>query len=166
MPEKVGVSMRKQFLLLPFLIILTSCEFIERKMTSEEILQEEIQALDWNDVDRFPLFDNCDENSSKTQQKECFVLTMNEYFYKVLDAPGMVATKEIRDTILVFLEVDNKGKFRIDKIEIDSLLQKEFPFLESELLKSVDSLRPVTPGYKRGIPVKTQFVLPIAIQTE
>ena len=77
----------------------------------------------------------------------------------------MVAVREVYDTVKVNFEVASDGKLSILEIKMDTLLQKEFPNLETWLLQSIDSLQPVAPAYKRGIPVKTQFTLPVIIQT-
>ncbi len=77
----------------------------------------------------------------------------------------MVAARDIYDTVKVKFEVSSKGELSIRDIEIDTLLQKEFPHLEQWLMQSIDSLQPVAPAYKRGIPVKTQFTLPVIIKT-
>ena len=77
----------------------------------------------------------------------------------------MVAVREVYDTLKVNFEISSSGQLSILEIKMDSLLQKEFPDLEMWILQSIDSLKPVAPAYKRGIPVKTQFTLPVIIKT-
>jgi hypothetical protein len=77
----------------------------------------------------------------------------------------VVAVRDVYDTIKVNFEVSREGKLSILQIKMDTLLQKDFPNLEAWLLQSIDSLKPVAPAYKRGIPVKTQFTLPVIVKT-
>ncbi|HLW33679.1 MAG: hypothetical protein WBA61_13405 [Aequorivita sp.] len=156
-----------QRLFLVFLsFLVTSCQFFEtEKVSSEEIFEDEIKTINWKDVDRYPSFPNCENSLEKLEQKDCFINTISSHLYKTISREDMVAVREIYDTVKVNFEVGSSGKLSILQIEIDSLLQKEFPDLEMWILNSVDSLQPVAPAYKRGIPVKTQFTLPVVIKT-
>ena len=51
------------------------------------------------------------------------------------------------------------------QMQMDSLLQKDFPHLQDSLHYSLEALQLVAPAYKRGIPVKTQFMLPIIVKS-
>lgn len=156
-----------QNLLLIFLLFLaTSCQFFEtEKVSSEEIYKEEMETINWKDVDRYPAFSNCENSLEKPEQKECFINTISSHLYKSISHEKMVALREVYDTVKVNFEVGSDGKLTILEIKMDTLLQKEFPNLEKWLLQSIDSLQPVAPAYKRGIPVKTQFILPVVIKT-
>ncbi len=157
----------KHALLLVFLSLLaTSCQFFEtEKVSSEEIYKEEMQTIDWKDVDRYPSFPNCKNTLEKPEQKACFINTISTHLYKSISHENMVAVREVYDTVKVNFEISGEGQLSILEIKMDTLLRKEFPNLETWLLQSVDSLRPVAPAYKRGIPVKTQFTLPVVIKT-
>jgi len=48
---------------------------------------------------------------------------------------------------------------------MDSLLKNDFPNLETLIHSSIESLKPLAPAYKRGIPVKTRFTLPVIVKT-
>lgn len=124
-----------------------------------------MEAIDWKDVDRYPSFSNCDNILEKPEQKDCFINTISSQLYRSVNHEGMVATRKVYDTVKVNFEVSSSGQLSILEIKIDTLLKKEFPNLEMWLLQSIDSLQPVAPAYKRGIPVKTQFTLPVIIKT-
>lgn len=158
--------MIKRFHLVFLLLLATSCQFFEtEKVSSEEIYKDEIKTIDWKDVDRYPSFANCQNSLEKPEQKACFINTISSHLYKSISHEEMVAVREVYDTIKVNFEVGTDGNLTILEIKIDTLLQKEFPNLEKWILQSIDSLQPVAPAYKRGIPVKTQFTLPVIIQT-
>lgn len=155
---------RPLFILL--LLLATSCQFFEtEKVSSETIYKEEIKTIDWKDVDRYPSFPNCENVLEKPLQKDCFINTITSQLYKSISDEGIVATREIYDTVSVNFEISSAGDLSILKIKMDSVLKREFPDLENWILQSVDSLRPIAPAFKRGIPVKTQFTLPVIIRT-
>ncbi|HPE82593.1 MAG TPA: hypothetical protein PLV43_02645 [Aequorivita sp.] len=158
--------MIKHLHLVFMLLLVTSCQFFEtEKVSSEEIYKEEIRTIDWKDVDRYPSFSNCENTLEKPEQKECFINTISSHLYKSISREGMIATRDVYDTVKVNFEVSSSGQLSILEIKMDTVLQKEFPDLEMWLLQSIDSLKPVAPAYKRGIPVKTQFILPVIIKT-
>lgn len=158
--------MTQRFLFALFFVLATSCQFFEtEKVSSEEIYKEEMQTIDWKDVDRYPSFSNCENALEKPEQRDCFINTINTHLYKSINHIDMVAVREVYDTVKVNFEVSSSGKLSILEIQMDTILQKEFPNLEMRLLQSIDSLKLVAPAYKRGIPVRTQFTLPVIIQT-
>ena len=156
-----------QRLFLVFLLLLaTSCGFFDtEKVSSDIIYEDEMESINWKDVDQYPSFASCTDLLDKPEQKDCFINTISKQLYQDISSRNMVAVREVYDTVKVKFEVGNSGRLSILEIEIDTLLQKEFPDLEKLIIDSVDSLQPVAPAYKRGIPVKTQFVLPVIVST-
>lgn len=153
--------------LLVFLLTAVSCQFFDtKKITPEEVYGEEIKSIDWNEVDQYPVFPACSTLMEKRQQKECFENTMGNHIYQSLQKKGFVAHFDINDTLLLNIKVEKDGKISVVELEVDSLLQAYFPNLREVIFKSVDSITIVEPAYKRGIPVKTQFILPLVLQTQ
>ena len=158
--------MKYSFLFFIILFLATSCQFFEtEKVSSDTIYKEEMKTINWKDVDRYPSFSNCENTLEKPAQQECFINTISTQVYKSLNHENIIATREVYDTIKVNFEVGSNGELSIIAIKIDTILQKEFPDLEAWLLQSIDSLQPIAPAYKRGVPVKTQFTLPVIIRT-
>lgn len=159
--------MIQRLFLIGLLMLVTACQYFEtEKVSSEEIYKEEIQTIDWSEVDDYPTFANCEDKIEKLAQQQCFIQTITSHIYEAVGKGNIVAVREIQDTLKLNFEVNNEGRLSILNIEIDSILQTEFPNLKRLIVNSVDSLQPVAPAYKRGIPVKTQFTLPIIIQTD
>ena len=53
--------MRKTLIIISF-FLLNSCEFdfkIDKKISKDEFLQEELKSFNWNEVDQYPVFENC-----------------------------------------------------------------------------------------------------------
>ena len=66
---------------------------------------------------------------------------------------------------MLSFSVSEKAQISILQMQMDSLLQKDFPHLQDSLHYSLEALQLVAPAYKRGIPVKTQFMLPIIVKS-
>ncbi len=146
--------------------LVTSCQFFDtEKVSSDTIFEDEMEMINWKDVDRYPSFPRCENEIEKPRQKDCFINTISSRLYQNISDKNIVAVREVYDTVKVKFEVASSGRLSILEIRMDTILQMEFPGLESLILHSVDSLQPIAPAYKRGIPVKTQFILPVIVQT-
>lgn len=161
--------MKHKYLIILLSLILVSCQFFEtEKISTQTFYEEEIQTINWNDIDQYPVFVHCEDFSEKKDQERCFTSTLLNVFMKAVEdqVSENMLNVSIQDTIFLTLNVSEKAKFSMQKIEMDSLMIRIFPFLKEALLGRVDSLQLRAPAYKRGIPVKTEFTLPIVITTE
>jgi len=145
----------------------TSCQFFEtEKITSETFLKEEIKLINWKDVDSYPVFKECEGESEKQKIKSCFEATLSNHLYNSIKSDSIIVSSDLNEEVLIEFIVNEKGKLKINSMVIDSLLQAELPLLKHNILESIDLLQPIAPAYKRGIPVRTTFKLPILIKTD
>ncbi len=143
-----------------------SCEYFEtKKISSETFVKEEIKSINWRDVDQYPIFKNCELVSNKEQQKSCFESTLSSYIYQSINSKETIVTTDLNETVTIDFIVDEKGKLMITSMIVDSLISAQIPLLEKNIKKVMDSIQPIAPAYKRGIPVKTSFQLPLEIKT-
>lgn len=153
----------KPFLLV-FLIILTSCDYFQsKKVSTEHLLEEEVQAINWNDVDDYPTFSNCDEATTNQEKKACFEDYLHNLMASHLGTQNIVVTDDVSDTVFLKIHIDKKGHFSIGIIEMDSITQAQIPQLDSILRHSFDSLPKIYPAIKRSQQVATEFSLPIIV---
>lgn len=144
-----------------------SCEgLITQKKSSEEFLEEELKTINWNDVDTYPLFEGCNENDSKDLQKKCFETFIHNHINGHLNQEELISGVPIFDTLMISLQLTGKSQVSVLGIEGDSLTFSTFPELKQRLSESLNSLPQAAPALKRGVPVKTQFTLPLVIKTE
>ncbi|MDT0643853.1 hypothetical protein RM553_13525 [Zunongwangia sp. F363] len=158
----------KRILLLVFpVLILSACNFETKKISSEEVLDQESKALNWKEVDEYPAFEDCQQETELKRAKACFESKVATNIYSYLARQQPVVTKSIDDTLVIYLEISKQGKPRIDSIvSIDSTLAGELPKIEEWLYQSIDSLPKIYPASKRGIPVSTVFKMPVHIKAE
>lgn len=158
----------KNWLILVVLSVLfQSCQYFEtEKISSETFIEDEIKSINWKDVDQYPIFSNCESFTEKELQKSCFEITISSQLYKVINSENTIVTSDLNETLVLDFLVDEKGKLTITSMKIDSLLKVQIPLLETNIIQGIKTLQPIAPAYKRGIPVKTTFKLPLVIKTK
>lgn len=153
-------------LLVLFLFSLVSCQYFDKQIPIEkDLLDKEIQAINWGQVDEFPSIINCDSVTDRTQRQNCFIQNLSQIIQQKLDTTKTAIifpkhdTIQVKVTILadatIQFETQTTDSISYNKTKIDSILQ-------TRLIDFPD----IKPATKRGIPVKTQFILPIILKTE
>ncbi len=157
----------KRIGIIVLLFVTASCQFFDtEKITSETFYEEEMKAIEWEEVDQYPTFSVCDQITEKAEQRECFTNTIKERLYLMLIDKNLSLRDEISDTVFVHFGISNSGELLNQQVIIDSTVMSQLPMLEQWLLAEIDSLPAMQPAHKRGIPVATEFHLPIVIKTE
>lgn len=156
----------KKFSVLLLLLFLQSCQYFEKQVPSEkELLEKQIKEINWKEVDEYPSIVDCQSISDVTQRKQCFFEFLSATIQQKLSVDTLKILFPKLDTIEVKVTVNPDATMQFepqfprdtvayDTIKIDSILK----------LKLVDFPK-VNPASKRGIPVKTQFILPVIIKT-
>lgn len=148
-------------------IILFSCDsIVKKKVSSNEILNEELETFNWNDVDAYPSFSSCDDAVSKDDKKVCFQNTISDFIFKIISKESIVVSQSIHDSVIINFEVSKEGTLSILDISSNVIVKEEIPKLDSLIYKALDSLPRIFPATKRGQQVNTQFKLPIVVQVD
>ena len=156
----------KNAIFFALLLIFGSCQYIEKAPERKQLLQKELNAIDWNQVDEYPTVADCEQLSDKEQRRQCFFEYLAQAIQQRLSGDKLTVLYPELDTIDVKVTVfpDSTLKFEprfskdtvaYDTIRIDSILHSrlaDFP--------------KVSPAIKRGIPVKCEFMLPVILQME
>ena len=65
------MSFMKQICVFLGFLMLMSCQYFNVKKTSSDaILKEELQTFNWNEVDEYPSFPECDSAITKQEKKQ------------------------------------------------------------------------------------------------
>ncbi|MEC4004010.1 hypothetical protein OX283_005035 [Flavobacterium sp. SUN052] len=157
----------KRFSFLFLFFIIYSCQYFDKQVPSEkELLDKQIKEINWKEVDEYPSIADCEKLTDATQRKQCFFEFMAATIQQKLSVDTLKVLFPKLDTIEVKVTVNPDATMKFepqfpkdtvayDTIKIDSILR----------IKLVDFPK-VNPAIKRGIPVKTQFILPVIIKTE
>ncbi len=157
----------KRFAVLLLVLLMQSCQYFDKKVPSEqELLNKQLKEINWKEVDEYPSVVDCEKLTDEAQKKQCFFEFLTATIQQKLSVDTLSILYPELDTIEVKVTVNSdatmefepqfpKDSTAYDTIKIDSILKA----------KLVDFPK-VNPAIKRGIPVKTQFVLPVIIKTE
>lgn len=149
-----------RILILIVLMSFQSCQYFNTKNSKEKLLQKELQSINWKQVDEFPMIDDCEKLHDDAQQKQCFFEMLSADLKKRIK-DSYNGSLVLKDTVFIKVTVQANSKvlfktqnsvknINVDNQKIDSILQKD----------TIDFPR-IKPALKRGIVVKSEFVLPI-----
>ncbi|NRD21865.1 hypothetical protein HNV10_01340 [Winogradskyella litoriviva] len=147
------------------LLFATSCNYFEKKkVTPEDLLEEELQTFNWNDVDTYPTFSSCDSLTAKEESKICFQNTLVTNVNQFLAEQNIVVVNDVFDTIKLNIIIDKSGLLEIESMKIQPETVQEIPQIENLLRESLKSVPKIFPAIKRGQQVTTAFEFPIIVQ--
>ncbi|WP_411029927.1 hypothetical protein [Spongiimicrobium sp. 3-5] len=151
---------------LGLLCLFSSCDWLASKeVKTKKLVSKEMQSINWNDVDQYPLFLDCDETASKEGQRACFENTLLTHFSMALQDFEFIFDEEFQGTAYVDFLVDNDGTLKMLKIEKHDSIDTQMPEFDGIIARSLKSLPRVEPALKRGIPVSAKFRIPIVLTT-
>lgn len=157
----------KQYFLFFAFLLLNSCQYVDKQVPSEkELLQKELKAINWKEVDEYPSVIDCEQINDKKQRQQCFFEVLTQLIQEKLSIDTLSILYPELDTIEVKVTVFPnstmqfepqfpKDSVAYDKIKIDSILKVRLV-----------NFPKINPAIKRGIPVKTQFILPVILKVE
>ena len=146
------------------MISFTSCDYFsfEKNKNLEKIDMD----IDFTSVDFSPSFKVCDSLINKLKKTDCFRTTMHQEIYKSLAENSIQLKKDVDETIVVVIKIQADKQVVLASIKASDSLLKYIPALKKMIKKSIADLPDVYPAIKRGIPVTTQYKLPIRIKLE
>lgn len=151
----------KRLICIAILLAFTSCDYFgKKKIDTKDILEEELQSINWNDVDEYPTFSICDSTDNK---KTCFEEVLRNRLNNQLSKQNIIVREDVGDTILLKIHIDNKGNFSISDIVSSEMTKAQIPQLDSLLRHSFDALPKIYPAIKRAQQVATEFSLPVVV---
>ncbi len=158
--------MRKFFMVLVF-CGLSSCNLFESKEEkTQELVEQELQGIDWNDLDHYPLFDECEEVVSKEEQKSCFENKLVFHLSADLQEFQLVSERNIKDVVFLDFMLESDGGIAIVSIENQEILGNQAASFRQRIRQSLDRLPKIEPALKRGVPVRAKFRIPIFLNSK
>ncbi|MEN8187317.1 MAG: hypothetical protein ABFR05_09335 [Bacteroidota bacterium] len=145
-------------------MVFASCDFISLQNSSSQNLSILDTVIDYNSVDVYPVFRECNNCDSNQKLNLCFENEFVKNLEKIVNKNEAETKKEIFDTVYVDILVDNTGRITISKIHKSSEVIKDIPKFDSILQQSIAKLpKTIQPSLKRGIPVNSVFKLPVIV---
>lgn len=125
-----------------------------------------MRNINFNEVDRYPLFDNCDEMMDKAGQLDCFQNTLLTQYTETLADFEFQFVSDINTSIYVDFMVDYKGEISVLEVQRNEDIESQIPEFRSIITQSLKGLPPLSPALKRGVPVSSKFRIPIIVNSK
>jgi len=160
--------MKKIMQLLFLLLAIQSCQYFEKQVPDEkELLEQELKKINWDEVDEFPSVLQCDTIKDAEIKRQCFF----DYLAQTIQERIGIDTLRIEypeiDTINVKITVNPDSSLQFEtQYPNDSIALADKTKIDSILTSRLSDFPKVEPAIKRGVKVKTQFVLPVIIKME
>ena len=132
----------------------------------KELLNKQLKEINWNEVDEYPSVADCEKLTDANQRKQCFFEFLTATIQQKLAVDTLstmfpkLDTIEVKVTVLPNSDMEFEPQFPKDSVAYDTIK------IDSILRVRLVDFPKVNPAIKRGIPVKTQFVLPVIIKQE
>ncbi len=147
------------------LLSTTSCRYFnKKKVTSKDIISQEMQTFNWDEVDEYPYISSCDDSNTSELKENCFKTTITTQITTHLSNEKIVVTQDINDTIRVTFVISEKGVIDIKAIKSNPLTKAQIPNINNLFINGLQKLPKIFPAIKRGQQVKTEFILPVIVR--
>ena len=153
----------KRFLTLLLLTIcIQSCQYFEKNVPSKnDLLNQEMQHINWSVVDEFPSTKICDLINNKEERKICFFNFLTQKVQEKLKSDFLQMYFTKIDTLNLKVTIDSNAKMTFKTNNLENF--ENFEKIDSIVAINLMNITPVEPGIKRGIKIKSEFILPIIL---
>jgi hypothetical protein len=160
--------MKKTIQLLFLLLAIQSCQYFEKQVPDEkELLEQELKKINWDEVDEFPSVLQCDTIKDAEIKKQCFFDYMAQTIQERIGIDTLRIEYPKIDTINVKITINTDSSLQFEtQYTNDSIALADKTKIDSILMSRLSDFPKVEPAIKRGVKVKTQFVLPVIIKME
>lgn len=157
----------KHFYLFLVFVLISSCQYFEKPLPSEkELLQKELKAINWKEVDEYPSVMECEKIDTKLQRQKCFFEVLTQLIQDKLKADTLAMLYPELDTIDVKVTIFPDATMKFEPQFPKDSLSRNNNAIDSILKVRLVDFPKINPAIKRGIPVKTQFILPVILKME
>jgi|TARA_Y100000991_G_scaffold194934_2_gene163902 hypothetical protein len=127
------------------------------------LLEEELQAFNWNELDQYPSFESCEDGIDFQANKVCFETLLTSHIFEVLKSNESMITQSLKDTLILDLSVSKRGVLSIKSLKGSHLSAQTTVRFKDTLTKSFSTLPVLYPAIKRSQHVQAVFQLPIIL---
>ena len=149
------------------ILLLNSCQLFDKKVPDEqELLQQELHKINWNEVDAYPTVSSCEAITDKEAQKQCFFDFLVQNIQQRISIDTLHILYPEIDTISVKVTIQPDASIVFETQKPTEAVSYDIEVIDSILQNRLSDFPKIEPAIKRGIKVKSQFVLPVIIKVE
>lgn len=127
------------------------------------LLEEELQAFNWNELDQYPSFESCEDGIDFQANKVCFETVLTTHIFEVLKSNESMISEPLNDTLILDLLVSKRGSLSVKSLKGSHLSPQTTARFKDTLTKSFSVLPVLYPAIKRSQHVQAVFKLPIIL---
>lgn len=127
------------------------------------LLEEELQAFNWNELDQYPSFESCEDGIDFQANKVCFETVLTTHIFEVLKSNESMISEPLNDTLILDLLVSKRGSLSVKSLKGSHLSPQTTARFKDTLTKSFSALPVLYPAIKRSQHVQAVFKLPIIL---
>ena len=147
-------------------VLSSACSlFSSKEKRTQRLVAKEMEQIDWNTLDHYPLFVECDELMTAETQRRCFEESLVKKLSNGLSEYDLIFKDQVNTVIYIDLIVDMEGKIKVADIERNSDVLAQIPDFDRIIQREINELPQVEPALKRGVPVNVKFRVPIELNT-
>jgi|SRR5690554_69007 len=156
----------KKLLFYLFCLVFCSCNFLDKTIPEkEELLNERLQEINWNEVTLYPSTPDCDSITDKISAKNCFFNYLTQSVQERLSTDTLSVLYPEIDTIYLKVTVNPDSSVYFES-QFNNKLDYKTQKIDSLIKVRLQNFPEIKPGQKEGIPVKTEFILPVILKVE
>ncbi|MHC5200850.1 hypothetical protein [Myroides sp. LJL119] len=129
----------------------------------ENLLKKELEKIDWSKVDIYPSVGLCDSIESQSEKNHCFYDFIHKELQVRLDQDTLYGTFLDLDTIQILVRIKPDAHIEFNVYNMADSLKIQRQSIDSLLKLKQSGFPDVYPAFKQGIPVTTEFVMPIVL---
>lgn len=156
----------KKIAVLSLLMFMCSCRFFDGQVPNEEeLLQKRLKEINWKEVSSYPSIAECDAIMDKELKKDCFFAQMTQLIQQKLDIDTIALMYPDVDSINVKVTVFSNATLRFEP-QMPPNANYNMSEIDSIIKARLVNFPPVVPAQKEGVPVTTQFILPVILDVQ
>lgn len=154
-----------QNIIILFLVsIVYSCQYFEKNVPAKkDLLNKELKKINFQQVDELPGVTNCDSIDDLAVRKKCFFDFVTISFRNKLLQDSLKLKFPKLDTIPIKVTVDVNSVLNLDADLAKYTAIYQTDKIDSIIKQKLANVVVIQPATKRGVKVKSQFILPIIL---
>ncbi|OYQ38506.1 hypothetical protein CHU92_04910 [Flavobacterium cyanobacteriorum] len=146
------------------LLLLCSCQLFDRQVPDEEeLLRKRLGEINWKEVSTYPSVAGCGGILDKEAQKKCFFEGMARLVSERLNDGALALVYPENDTLRVKVTVFADAAVKFEPQLNEAGLSVNVKAIDSVLNAHLADFPKIEPAQKEGVPVTSQFILPVII---
>ncbi|MBB1148589.1 MULTISPECIES: hypothetical protein [unclassified Myroides] len=159
--------MKPSWIVFFFPVLFTSCQWMSSRLPDEQqLLEEELNKIDWTKVDLYPSVASCDSIFDEETRKECFFTYVTQELEANLHLDTLRGTFAHMDTLNVLVTIQPDARVSLALYQVNDSLKQQVNSVDSLLQEKSKIFQNLSPAMKRGVPVTSQFVLPLVLHKQ